>query len=88
MTPIPTTPTPRQPEVDPLAAIAGKLAVGAIFGGRGGQMATINGRVFGVGDEPAPGWRVARIDLRSGVVVLNGPSDKTIELRVQPRDNK
>jgi len=51
-------------------------------------MATINGRVFGVGEEPAPGWRIEKIDLRSGVVTLNGPSDKTVELRVQPRDNK
>ena len=86
--PTPTNPTPRQPEVDPVATIASKLAVGAIFGGRGGQMATINGRVFGVGEEPAPGWRIEKIDLRSGVVTLNGPSDKTVELRVQPRDNK
>lgn len=52
--------------VDPGPAIS----VNSIMAGRGGAMATVNGKLRRVGDEVAPGWKITAIDAGAGTVTV------------------
>lgn len=49
-------------------------------------MASINGRVCRLGDEPAPGWRITAIDPVAKKVEITAPDGRTIEVR--PRNGR
>lgn len=72
---LPSTP-PARP-VTPAHPKAPTVVLTAIVTGRN-PLAVINGGIFKVGDEIAPGWRIQRIDANNLTVTLTGPQDATI----------
>jgi len=54
------------------------FSVSAIMSSNSGGMATVNGKVYRIGDEPAPGWRIRAIDHHRKMVELVGPSNQVI----------
>lgn len=60
--------------VDPAPAIS----VNSIMAGRGGAMATVNGKLRRVGDEVAPGWKIAAIDAGAGTVTVRHADGREI----------
>ncbi len=74
---------PVEPGVDPIdlgPESAPRLVLTAVVAGSNGAVAFIEGRVFRVGDEVAPGWSVESIDARSRRVVIVGEGDAEIVL--------
>lgn len=59
-------PAPAAAPADPTPT----LTVNSIMAGRGGAMATVNGKLRRVGDEVAPGWKVSAIDPVEGTVTV------------------
>lgn len=74
--PAPTPP----PAADPT------FTVTSILGAGQRAMASINGRVCRIGDEPAPGWRITAIDPVAKKVEIAAPDGRTIGVR--PRDGR
>lgn len=60
--------------VDPGPAIS----VNSIMAGRGGAMATVNGKLRRVGDEVAPGWKITAIDAGAGTVTVRHADGREI----------
>lgn len=54
------------------------LSVNSIMAGRGGAMATVNGKLRRVGDEVAPGWKITAIDAGSGSVTVRHTDGREI----------
>jgi len=68
----------------PRAEVIPPFTVSAIMGSSSGSMATINSKVYRVGDEPIAGWRIRTIDhtrkmveivSTSGLVIQRSPPD-------------
>jgi hypothetical protein len=57
-----------------------KLVLSAIIGGKTSNMASINGRIYRLGDDVEPGWTIIAIHPRRMVVVLSGPEGQVVEL--------
>lgn len=47
-----------------------------------GALATINGRLRRIGDEIEPQWRLRAIDVDQGVVRIEGPSERIVEIPI------
>jgi len=71
--PTEATSAPAAP-VDPGPAIS----VNSIMAGRGGAMATVNGKLRRVGDEVAPGWKITAIDAGAGTVTVRHADGREI----------
>ncbi len=56
------------------------LRLGGIVSRGSEAIASINNRLFTVGDEPAHGWRIERIDQAARLVLFRGPDGRTVEL--------
>lgn len=56
------------------------LRLGGIVTRGSDAIASINNRLFTVGDEPAQGWRIERIELTMRTVVFRGPDGRIVEL--------
>ena len=53
-----------------------------VAGGKDGHpVVLINHRACRIGDSVSPLWKIIRIDTRNRLVILEGPDDRTIELR-------
>lgn len=78
----PLTPDPVEPQPAPTSAKrpVNKLVLSAIVGGKNSNMASINGKVFHLGDDVEPGWTIIAIHPRRMVVVLSGPEGQVLEL--------
>ncbi len=64
---------PSQP-VDPPPAVS----VNTIMSGRGGAMATVNGKLRRLNDEVAPGWIIVAIDAAAGTVTVRHADGREI----------
>lgn len=71
-TPAPTRTVARRP--------TGKLALSSVISGEGGVMASINGKIYRIGDAVDTGWSITAIDPRGMVVTITGPEGHTVEL--------
>jgi hypothetical protein len=67
----PSQPEPPAPEAT-ASALSRLVLTGLLVNGRT-RLAALNHRIYRVGDEVYPGWRVARIDSRTRAVTLVGP---------------
>lgn len=56
------------------------LRLGGIVTRGTDAIASINNRLFSVGDEPARGWRIERIDQTTRTVIFIGPDGRVVEL--------
>lgn len=56
------------------------LRLGGIVSRGSEAIASINNRLFTVGDEPAHGWRIERIDQAARLVLFRGPDGRAVEL--------
>ncbi len=72
--PAPVAETPAPQADDP------PFAVKSVMGAGDRVMASINGKVYRVGDEPAPGWKITAMDAKTKRVDLTGPGGKTISV--------
>ena len=70
-------PTPAQPTVDPVTT----LSVTAIMGTDTQAFASIGHTLRRVGDEVAPGWRVAEINAKLRTVLLRHSDGRTLVLQ-------
>ena len=57
-----------------------ELTLSAVMGGEGGSLAAINSHVYRMGDEPAPGWKIAEIDVRERTVTIRHTDGRTMKL--------
>lgn len=55
------------------------FTVSTIMGSSHASMATINSKVYQVGDEPLPGWRISMIDHSRKLVEIVGPTGIVIQ---------
>ena len=82
-TPSPNVPPSTTPQPAPVVdgQPTGLALTGMIAGGKEGQsLASINHRVYRVGDAVVPSWRVAAIDTRKRIVTLAGPDGQKMTL--------
>ena len=47
------------------------------------SLATINGKLRRIGDEVAPGWRLAQIDKVKGVLMITGDDGRHVEISIR-----
>lgn len=78
----PTTDPVPKPGVDP----AKVLAITAILGGEDGGLATINGKVYGLGAVPLEGWKITLIDRDQWLVQVTGEDGRVIDLHMKHPD--
>ncbi|MDX2115860.1 MAG: hypothetical protein SFZ24_09630 [Planctomycetota bacterium] len=82
----PAEQAPAEPAARPApAGQPPRFVATTIMAGPRGGVAVINGRVYRVGESPAPGWRVESIDAGSSTVELTGPDGQTATCTPQPR---
>lgn len=75
--PVSTTPAPVMPANEPAMP---KLRLGGVVSRGADSVASINSRLFAVGDEPAEGWTIQAIDGAKRAVRLQRIDGKRIEL--------
>ena len=75
-------PKPAPTEAPSVAAAAADpapaISVNSIMAGRGGAIATVNGKLRRVGDEVAPGWKITAIDAGAGTVTVRHADGREI----------
>lgn len=69
------------PETPPV--IIPKFDVTAVVISSRQSLATINGELRRIGDEVAPGWRLATIDARQGVMLIVGDDGQRVEISIR-----
>lgn len=73
---------PKTTEADPPSLPAEiaipEFAVKSVMGSGERVMASINGKVYRMGDQPAPGWRITSMDAKSKRIEITGPDGRTI----------
>ncbi|MBL8744830.1 MAG: hypothetical protein JNK58_00585 [Phycisphaerae bacterium] len=70
------------PAAEPAASIP-EFVVKTVMGSGDRAMASINGKVYRVGDEPIPGWKIVSMDSKAKRVELSGPGGRTISIAPQ-----
>ncbi len=74
------TPTSHAPAPQPTTP---QFTVKTIMGSGDRVMASINGKVYRVGGEPAPGWKITAIDAATKRVEITGPARQTLSITPQ-----
>lgn len=75
--PAPVTPEPVVAEVvNPLDG----LTLTATMGNQNAALAAISGRVYRIGEQVRPGWRLSSVDVRMGRIILTADDGQTAEL--------
>lgn len=78
-----------QPQSDPepeteIREIAPAMDLTGVMDGQRGPLASINRKIFRLGDEVVPGWTLESVDARDKVVVVRSSRGNVLELRIKP----
>lgn len=73
------------PEPEPeVREIAPAMELTGVMDGQRGPLASINRKIFRLGDEVAPGWTLESVDAREKSVIVRSALGNTLELRIKP----
>lgn len=78
---------PAAAEPEPVRPGMPALALSGVVSREGQAVALINGRLRGVGEEAAPGWRIEEIDRGALRVTLRGPDGRVEQIHGRGRGN-
>lgn len=70
-----------EPEV---REIAPAMELTGVMDGQRGPLASINRKIFRLGDEVVPGWTLEAVDAREKYVMVRSAQGNTLELRIKP----
>lgn len=73
------------PEPDPMhRELAPIMDLTGVMDGQRGPLASINRKIFRLGDEVVPGWTLESVDARQRVVTVRSTDGNALELRIKP----